>query len=105
VFTGVFASLAVNAFGASGGMVQFGRESVLAVAALVFPFVMTFIILWFVDKTVGLRVSVADQDAGLDVSEHNEVGYDWLLANPNGPAPQTNVTRPLTDAPVPDRDI
>ena len=79
VLTGVFASLAVNAFGAAGGLAQFGRETVLALAALVFPFVMTFIILWIVDKTVGLRVSIADQDAGLDVSEHAEVGYDWLL--------------------------
>jgi Amt family ammonium transporter len=82
VLTGVFASLAVNAIGAAGGMVQFGRETVLALAALVFPFVMTFIILWVVDKTVGLRVSIADQDAGLDVSEHAEVGYEWLLESP-----------------------
>jgi hypothetical protein len=104
VLTGVFASLAVNALGAAGGMVQFGRETVLALAALVFPFVMTFIILWVVDKTVGLRVSVADQDAGLDVSEHNEVGYDWLMANPKGPEPQTSSTPPVSEAPVPDRE-
>lgn len=101
VLTGVFASLAVNALGASGGLVQFGRESVLALAALVFPFVMTFIILWIVDKTVGLRVSIADQDAGLDVSEHNEVGYDWLMENAKDDAPavgELSVTEtPLTN--------
>ena len=93
VLTGVFASLAVNALGASGGMVQFGRESVLALAAFVFPFVMTFIILWIVERTVGLRVSVADQDAGLDVSEHDEVGYDWLMqgSSDHGDAPGSDL--------------
>jgi Amt family ammonium transporter len=75
VLTGVFASLAVNALGASGGMLQLGRQSVLALAGLVFPFVMTWIILWITDKTVGLRVSDGDQDAGLDMSDHAEVGY------------------------------
>jgi len=90
VLTGVFASLAVNALGAAGGIEQFGRESVLALAALVFPFVMTIIILWVVDKTIGLRVSIADQDAGLDVSEHAEVGYDWLLDPSPVPAAPSN---------------
>ncbi len=79
VLTGVFASLAVNAAsGVSGGIVQFGRQSVLAIAGLVFPFVMTWIILWITDKTVGLRVSDDDQDAGLDMSDHAEVGYERL---------------------------
>jgi len=78
VLTGVFASLAVNALGVRGGVLQFGRESVLALAALVFPFIMTWIILWVTEKTVGLRVSPADQVTGLDLSEHAEVGYQWM---------------------------
>jgi Amt family ammonium transporter len=51
---------------------------VLAFAAPVFPFIMTWIILWITDKTVGLRVSDDDQDAGLDMSEHAEIGYGRL---------------------------
>jgi Amt family ammonium transporter len=78
VLTGVFASLVVNAAGVSGGIAQLGRQSVLAVAGLVFPFVMTWIILWITDKTVGLRVSDDDHDAGLDMSDHAEVGYERL---------------------------
>ncbi|MGC2485736.1 MAG: ammonium transporter [Acidimicrobiales bacterium] len=78
VLTGVFASLVVNATGVSGGIAQFGRQSVLALAGLVFPFVMTRAILWITDKTVGLRVSDADQGAGLDMSDHAEAGYDRL---------------------------
>lgn len=76
VLTGVFASLVVNAAGVSGGILQLGRQAVLALAALVFPFVMTWIILWITEKTVGLRVSESDQDAGLDLSEHAEIGYE-----------------------------
>ena len=78
VLTGVFASLVVNALGVSGGILQLGRQSVLAIAGLIFPFVMTFAILWFTDKTVGLRVSDDEQDAGLDMSDHGESGYRWL---------------------------
>jgi Amt family ammonium transporter len=105
VLTGVFASLAVNALGVAGGMVQFGRETVLALAALVFPFVMTFIILWIVDKTIGLRVSVADQDAGLDVSEHAEVGYDWLLEASQGREAAANEDPPVSETPMTNHDI
>ncbi len=75
ILTGVFASLAVNAFGASGGLTQFGRQLVLAGAALVWPFVMTFVVLWITDKTVGLRVSPEEQVAGLDISLHEERAY------------------------------
>jgi Amt family ammonium transporter len=56
---------------------QFGRQSVLAVAGLVFPFVMTFVILWITDKVVGLRVSGAEELTGLDVGEHAEAAYEW----------------------------
>jgi Amt family ammonium transporter len=75
LLTGVFASLAVNAAGEAGGWTQLGRQAVLAVTGLVFPFIMTWIILWVTDHTVGLQVSSADEEAGLDLSEHAEVGY------------------------------
>jgi Amt family ammonium transporter len=75
LLTGVFASLAVNAAGEPGGWTQLGRQAVLAVTGLVFPFVMTWIILWVTDHTVGLQVSSDDEEAGLDLSEHAEVGY------------------------------
>jgi Amt family ammonium transporter len=77
VLTGVFASLAVNALGTSGGWVQFGRQSALAGIGLAFPFVMTLGILWITDKTVGLRVSGTEEFTGLDLGEHAEVAYEW----------------------------
>jgi len=77
VLTGVFASLAVNALGVQGGVEQLGRQSVLAAAGLIYPFVITFAILWVTEKTVGLRVSSEEQIAGLDLGEHAEVAYEW----------------------------
>jgi ammonium transporter, Amt family len=74
---------------------------VLAVTGIVFPFVMTWIILWVTDHTVGLQVTSDDEEAGLDLSEHAEVGYqlaaeaidmttDSVVAAPGAPsAPET----------------
>jgi ammonium transporter, Amt family len=78
VLTGVFASLAVNPAGAAGGLTQLGRQAVLAVIAIAYPFVVTWIILWVIDKVVGFRVSPEDEATGLDLSEHDEVGYEHL---------------------------
>ena len=80
VLTGVFASLAVNAAGEAGGWTQLGRQAVLAVAGIAWPFVMTWIILWVTDRTVGLRVSPGDEEGGLDLSEHGEVAYQLAEA-------------------------
>jgi ammonium transporter, Amt family len=75
LLTGVFASLAVNAAGEAGGWVQLGRQAVLAVAGIVYPFVMTWIILWIIDHTVGLRVTPGEELEGLDLGEHDEIAY------------------------------
>ena len=96
VLTGAFASLAVNAAGEAGGWTQLGRQAVLAVVGIAYPFVMTWIILWVTDRTVGVQVSAEDEQAGLDLSEHGEPGYqpvaaavgvtsDGMMAAPDGP--------------------
>ncbi len=80
ILTGVFASLAVNAAGEAGGLTQLGRQLVLAVAGIVYPFIMTWVILWITDKTVGLQVTSESEAAGLDLSEHDEAAYEHLTA-------------------------
>jgi Amt family ammonium transporter len=35
------------------------------------------IILFVVDKLIGLRVNEEDERAGLDLAQHGEEGYDW----------------------------
>jgi ammonium transporter, Amt family len=37
----------------------------------------TLIILFVVDKVIGLRVSAEEEREGLDLSQHGEEGYDW----------------------------
>ncbi len=99
VLTGVFASLAVNALGAAGGWDQLGRQSVLAVIALGFPFVMTLLIMWITDHTVGLRVDKEEERTGLDMGEHAETAYEWPWnATPvvDGVAPKAKQTADKT---------
>jgi Amt family ammonium transporter len=37
----------------------------------------TLVILFLVDKSIGLRVSEDAELEGLDLSQHGEEGYDW----------------------------
>jgi Amt family ammonium transporter len=81
ILTGAFASLAVNATGVSGGWSQLERQSILAIVGLVYPFAMTWIVLWFTDRLVGLRVGPDEQRQGLDLGEHGEIGYQLELGS------------------------
>jgi Amt family ammonium transporter len=77
--TGVFASKAVNAAGRDG--LLFGDASTLGiqimaiVATWLFAAVVTFLLLKGLDATMGLRVSLEEEQMGLDLSQHNEAGY------------------------------
>ncbi len=72
--TGIFAAAAVN--GASGllegNVHQFIAQVVGAGAALVYAFVVTYILALIVDKTIGLRVTEEEEYVGLDISQHGE---------------------------------
>ena len=69
VLTGVFASLAVNAAGANGGWTQLGRQMILALVGIAYPFAATFLVLWVTDHLAGLRLSSDEEDVGLDLSQ------------------------------------
>jgi Amt family ammonium transporter len=79
--TGLFASTSINPDGANG--LFFGNpgqlwiQFVSVVSTMVFAFVMTLIILKVVDITVGLRITEEDEIKGMDVSLHNETGYNF----------------------------
>jgi Amt family ammonium transporter len=76
---GLFASKAVNASGADG--LLFGNPSQLAIQALaivvtiVYVFVLSFLLLKIVDKTLGLRIPEHEEASGLDLSQHDETAY------------------------------
>jgi len=72
--TGIFAAAAVN--GASGllegNVHQFVANAAGAFAALIYAFVVTYVLAVVVDKTVGLRVTEEEEYVGLDISQHGE---------------------------------
>jgi Amt family ammonium transporter len=75
LLTGAFASLAINASGASASLAQVGKQGVLVAVTLAFSFAATMAILKITDVTIGLRVTEKHEEAGLDVSQHGEFGY------------------------------
>lgn len=72
--TGIFAVAAVN--GASGlvegNVHQFVANAAGAFAAVIYAFVVTYILAVIIDRTIGLRVTEEEEYVGLDISQHGE---------------------------------
>ncbi|MGP4020678.1 ammonium transporter [Saccharopolyspora sp. 5N708] len=82
VLIGVFATKSVNPAGADGllyggGPDQLGRQLVAAGATLGYSLVLTFVIAWIIQKTIGFRVDPDTESNGIDEAEHAERGYDF----------------------------
>jgi Amt family ammonium transporter len=85
VLTGLFANSGINAIFGNGKATGFFEgnhhqvvNQLVGVAiAWTISIVGTLIILFIVDKLIGLRVSEDDEREGLDISQHGEEGYDW----------------------------
>ncbi|MET1003582.1 MAG: ammonium transporter, partial [Acidimicrobiia bacterium] len=58
-----------------GGTALLVDQLVAVGATLVFSFVVTFVIIKVLDLVMGIRVSEEDEETGLDLSQHTEVGY------------------------------
>lgn len=84
LLTGLFATKAINpAFGpnAATGVIdghwgQLLNQAAGVAIAWTLSGVGTLLLLLVVDKIVGLRLSPEDENAGLDLSQHGEEGYD-----------------------------
>ncbi|WP_421800847.1 ammonium transporter [Granulicella sibirica] len=85
ILTGVFANSAINPiFGAGNatGLLEGNAHQLLnqltgVAIAWTISIIGTLIILFLVDKTIGLRVDEESERIGLDLSQHGEEGYDW----------------------------
>lgn len=80
VLTGVFATQAITgADGAQGALYgnwnQLWIQVVATGVSVVYSAVLTFILFFIVNKTIGLRVSKEDEAVGLDISQHGEIAY------------------------------
>jgi len=84
LLTGVFAQQAINPiFGAGkavgawdGHWAQVGNQLVGVLIAWGFALVGTIVLLKIVDMITGLRVSPAEEEAGLDITQHGEEAYN-----------------------------
>jgi Amt family ammonium transporter len=81
--TGLFASLAVNSQGANGlfyggGFAQLVKQAAAAGTAIVYAAVVTFLLVTILKAVMGLRVSMDEEEAGLDLTQHGESGYSSM---------------------------
>jgi len=89
LLTGIFATGFINPIfgkdangnalptgGVDGNWHQLLNQSVGVAVAWVISIVGTLVILFVVDKTIGLRLTADDEATGLDLSQHGEEGYD-----------------------------
>jgi Amt family ammonium transporter len=82
VLIGLFATTAVNASGGNGlfyggGLNQLWRQVVAAFAVMLYSFVLSYIIGWVINKTIGFRVSPDAEVGGIDEAEHAESAYEF----------------------------
>jgi ammonium transporter, Amt family len=79
IATGIFASKAINPAGADGLIYgnwhQFGVQILTAAVVVVYAFVLSWVLAKVVDKFWGLSVSDAEEQVGLDISQHGEEAY------------------------------
>jgi Amt family ammonium transporter len=75
--TGIFATTAVSASKGllEGNVGQVGTQLIAIAATWIYSAIATLIILKVVDLAVGLRVGEAEEEAGLDASQHGEVAW------------------------------
>jgi Amt family ammonium transporter len=59
-----------------GGLDQLWRQAVGALAVLIYSFVVTVLIGWGIQKTIGFRIRQEDEVTGIDSVVHAETAYD-----------------------------
>jgi ammonium transporter, Amt family len=59
----------------SGSFHQLGAQALGVAVAFACVFVASYAIFFLIKKTIGLRVTAEEEDAGLDISEHGMYGY------------------------------
>jgi Amt family ammonium transporter len=67
---------AVNGLFYGGGFDQLWRQAVAAGAVMVYSFVVAGIIAFAIKKTMGIRISPDEEEAGIDTAFHREASYE-----------------------------
>ena len=86
----------------SGSFAQLVAQISGFLIAFTFVFCLSFATFWLIKKTYGLRVSEAEEDAGLDISEHGMYGYpEQFIPQPEYPGGPPHVSAPAPGAGAP----
>ena len=95
----------------SGTFTQLGHQALGIVVVFAFVFTLSFLTFFAIKKTVGLRVSEDEEDAGLDIVEHGMYGYPEVFipeaeigAGSTGPAAPAFVRETAPPLPVAPRE-
>jgi len=59
----------------TGSLHQLGTQALGVVTVFAFVFTLSYAAFWAIKKTIGLRVTAEEEEAGLDISEHGMYGY------------------------------
>ncbi len=81
ISVGLFAQTVWNPAGKDGLFVSgdaslLGAQIIGTVAAMIYAFTITYIILWAINKITPVKVDLHQEEAGLDQSLHGEIAYD-----------------------------
>lgn len=75
IVTGIFATVGATGL-LAGNAKQLMIQLIAVLAAGAYAFIVTLIISFVLDKTIGLRVEKEDEIMGLDQTQHSEAGYN-----------------------------
>jgi len=79
IFTGIFATVAVNANGANGlyhgETTFFVKQLVTIIISSVYAFAFTWVMLWVINKVVRVKTTEEEETLGLDETLHGEHAY------------------------------
>ena len=79
LLTGVFASASLGGVGLAEGMTigsQVTLQAIGVVATVIYTAIVSLILLKLIDVIIGLRVTEEEETEGLDISLHDERGYN-----------------------------
>jgi Amt family ammonium transporter len=111
IAVGLFASAAttagVDGLFYGGGPNQLWRQTVGAVAVLLFSFVVSYLIGLAIERTIGFRLCEEDELEGIDGVEHAESAYDFstVARRSGGLTGAGHTGSPGTAVPEPDPEV
>ena len=75
--TGLFVTIGGTGL-LTGNLQQVWVQLVGIGAAATYSFIITYILVIIIDKTIGFRVNEEDEEMGLDTTQHGETGYNLV---------------------------